>query len=194
MHSLTQISGDYLSADDIAAHRGIPLSQFLDEYPHPDTQLIRCQASNRGDDRRCFVTVQLSTLDFYDITGVDWSATNIPPTFPSSSGAFQSLNNLHLKFPSHASQDRNSSHQDGLTITISAREISFSTGTDSVSLGNGFTVSISMQTDQAASIWKAVPSEPAPGRKGISTLVHRFARLIRFGPPRAADNKLHRSR
>ncbi|KAL4261329.1 hypothetical protein AB1N83_007307 [Pleurotus pulmonarius] len=100
----------------------------------------------------------------------------------------------------------------GLTITISAREISFSTGTDSVSLGNGFTVStpinggniggrnninnncFSMQTDQAASIWKAVPSEPAPGRKGISTLVHRFARLIRFGPPRAADNKLHRSR
>ncbi len=75
----------------------------------------------------------------------------MPPTLLSPSGVFRSLNNLHLKFPSPASQDPNhssssQSHLDDLTITISAREISFSTGTDSVSLGNGFTLNSEHRT------------------------------------------------
>lgn len=130
----------------------LSLSQFLDEFPQPETKpLIRHRPSNRGHDRPCYLTLHLSTtlrLSFSSIVRVDWSATNVPPTFPSHSGAFRSLNNLHLKFPAPASQDRNydsssQRHQDDLTITISPREISFSssTSTNSASLGNGFTLS-----------------------------------------------------
>ncbi|KAF4588365.1 hypothetical protein EYR38_010333 [Pleurotus pulmonarius] len=151
MSALSPLRDDRWTAKKNAARRRIPYSQFVDEYPQPDKQVIRRRGSNRGDDRPCFLTLHLSTLDFFAITGVDWSATTIPPTFPSSSGAFQSLNNLHLKFPSKAPQDRNHgsssrSHLDDLTISISAREISFSTGTNSVSLGNGFTMSSEHRT------------------------------------------------
>ncbi|KAF7416447.1 hypothetical protein PC9H_002713 [Pleurotus ostreatus] len=108
-------------AENNATRHQTPLSQFIDKYPEPETQ-----------HRPCYLTLSIClTLDF--ISSVDWSATTIPPTF-SPSGAFQSLNNLHLKFPSHSSQ------QDDLTITISAHEISFLDGANSVSAGNSFSI------------------------------------------------------
>ncbi|KAG9225293.1 hypothetical protein CCMSSC00406_0009849 [Pleurotus cornucopiae] len=128
MDALSSISGNYFSAKN-AVRRGIPYSQFKDEYPEPETQLIR----HRGHHRPCYLTLSISaSLSF--IERVDWSATTIPPTVPSPCGSFQSLNNLHLKFPSHSSQ------QDDLTITISAREISFLDGANSVSAGNSFSI------------------------------------------------------
>ncbi|KAF4565305.1 hypothetical protein EYR36_001875 [Pleurotus pulmonarius] len=151
MRALSPLHDDHFFGEVNAARRGIPHSQFIDEYVQPDTQLIPHRASNRGEHRACFLTLHLSIKDVFRITRVDWSATTIPPTFPSPSSTFRSLNNLHLKFPSHAPHDRNHdstsrSHQEDLTITISAREISFSTSTDSVSLGNGFTVSSEHRT------------------------------------------------
>ncbi|KDQ22965.1 hypothetical protein PLEOSDRAFT_1110053 [Pleurotus ostreatus PC15] len=129
MDALFSIHGDHWSAEKNAVRRGIPFSQFQDEYPEPETQLIR----HRGHDRPCYLTLSIS-LSLSCIERVDWSATTIPPTVPSPCGSFQSLNNLHLKFPSHSSQ------QDDLTITISAREISFLDGANSVSAGNSFSV------------------------------------------------------
>ncbi|KAF7416436.1 hypothetical protein PC9H_002702 [Pleurotus ostreatus] len=52
----------------------------------------------------------------------------------SSPSLIGSLNNLHLKFPSHSSQ------QGDLTISIYAREISFLDGTNSVSAGKPFSI------------------------------------------------------
>ncbi|KAJ8689366.1 hypothetical protein PTI98_013391 [Pleurotus ostreatus] len=121
IEALFLITGDYSSAENNATRHQTPLSQFIDKYPEPETQ-----------HRPCYLTLSIClTLDF--ISSVDWSATTIPPTF-SPSGAFQSLNNLHLKFPSHSSQ------QDDLTITISAHEISFLDGANSVSAGNSFSI------------------------------------------------------
>lgn len=128
-------------AHDNAVKRSIPFSRFEDECPQPEMQLIRHRASNRGDDRPCFVTLHLSTNSFLRILRVDWSATTTPTTFPSPSGAFRSLNNVHLKFPFATSQDRDHNSQEDLTITISAGEISFSTGTCSISPGKGSTLS-----------------------------------------------------
>ncbi|KAF9492505.1 hypothetical protein BDN71DRAFT_1198904 [Pleurotus eryngii] len=150
MRALVPIRDDLDVAKRNAARRGIPLSQFEDEYPQPEMLLVRHRASNTDNDRPCYLTLLVSADSFY-IRRVDWSATTIPPTFPLRSDAFRSLNSLHLKFPSPASQDCNpnsssQSHQDNLTITISAREISFSTGTDTVSLGNGFTLSSEHRT------------------------------------------------
>ncbi|KAJ8689355.1 hypothetical protein PTI98_013380 [Pleurotus ostreatus] len=128
MRALDTISRDHWSARHNAARRGIPWSQFKDELPQPETQLIR----HRGHDRPCYLTLSIS-LSHSFISIVDWGATTIPPTL-SPSGAFQSLNNLHLKFPSHSSQ------QGDLTISIYAREISFLDGTNSVSAGKPFSI------------------------------------------------------
>ncbi|KAF9492543.1 hypothetical protein BDN71DRAFT_1451481 [Pleurotus eryngii] len=149
--ALLLITGNINAAEINAAERCVPYSQFFDDLPQPETQLIRHRTSNRGDDRPCYLTLDISLDDLCHILRLDWSATTIPLTFPSHSSTFWSLNNLHLKFPSPASQDRNSnsssqSQQDDLTITISAREISFTTGTDSVSLGSGFTLSSDHRT------------------------------------------------
>ncbi|KAF9490190.1 hypothetical protein BDN71DRAFT_1454570, partial [Pleurotus eryngii] len=140
--ALLLITGNINAAEINAAERCVPYSK---------TQLIRHRTSNRGDDRPCYLTLDISLDDLCHILRLDWSATTIPLTFPSHSSTFWSLNNLHLKFPSPASQDRNSnsssqSQQDDLTITISAREISFTTGTDSVSLGSSFTLSSDHRT------------------------------------------------
>ncbi|KDQ22968.1 hypothetical protein PLEOSDRAFT_1110057 [Pleurotus ostreatus PC15] len=147
------IADDFDSARK-AVRRSLPVSQFLDEWSQPETILIHHPASNRGHGRPCYLTLHISAsfvLSFPSINRVDWSATNIPPTLPSCSSAFRSLNNIHLKVPSPVLQDRNCnssspSHQDDPTITISAREISFSTGANSVSLGNGFTMSSEHRT------------------------------------------------
>ncbi|KAJ8689370.1 hypothetical protein PTI98_013395 [Pleurotus ostreatus] len=138
LRALLPIHDDHRSAEKNALRRGIPESQFIDEYPEPETQLI----SHRGHHRPCCLSLSIS-LVFGSIICVDWSATTIPPTFPSPSGAFQSLNNLRVIFPSH---DRNSSPQDDLTITISAGEMSFSTGTNPISLANGLTLSSAHRT------------------------------------------------
>ncbi|KAF9490077.1 hypothetical protein BDN71DRAFT_232149 [Pleurotus eryngii] len=145
MRALDPIRDDLFTTERNAGQRGIPFLQFVDDLPQPETQLIRHRCSNRGDDRPCYLTLHITT-SIDAISNVDWSATTIPPTFPSHSSAFRSLNDLHLKFPSPASQDCNpnsssQSHQDDLTITISAGEISFSTGANPVSLGNRFTLS-----------------------------------------------------
>ncbi|KAG9225294.1 hypothetical protein CCMSSC00406_0009850 [Pleurotus cornucopiae] len=137
LRALLPIHDDHRSEKN-ALRRGIPESQFIDEYPEPETQLI----SHRGHHRPCCLSLSIS-LVFGSIICVDWSATTIPPTFPSPSGAFQSLNNLRVIFPSH---DRNSSPQDDLTITISAGEMSFSTGTNPISLANGLTLSSAHRT------------------------------------------------
>ncbi|KAF9487652.1 hypothetical protein BDN71DRAFT_603342 [Pleurotus eryngii] len=145
MRTLDPITDDLLTAEINAATRCLPYSQFVDDLPQPETQLIHHRRSDRGDDRPCYLTLDIS-ISFSSILCVDWSATTIPPTFPLHSDAFRSLNSLHLKFPSPASHDRNcnspsQSHQDDLTITISPGEISFSTGANPVSLGNRFTLS-----------------------------------------------------
>ncbi|KAF9492540.1 hypothetical protein BDN71DRAFT_1451470 [Pleurotus eryngii] len=151
MRDLLPIANDLLTAHKNALLRSLPYSQFVDDLPQLETQLIRHRGSNRGDDRPCYLTLHISFGDFFYILCANWSATTIPSTFSSHSTTFRSLNNLHLKFPSHASQHRNpnsssQSNQDDLTITISAREISFTTGTDSASLGSGFTLSSEHRT------------------------------------------------
>ncbi|KAJ8689363.1 hypothetical protein PTI98_013388 [Pleurotus ostreatus] len=129
MRALDTISRDHWSAQKNAVRRRIPYSQFKDEYPEPETQLIR----HRGHDRPCYLTLSIS-VSLSSIERVDWSATTIPPTVPSPCGSFQSLNNLHLKFPSHSSQ------QDDLTISISPCEFPFLDGANSVSAGNSFSI------------------------------------------------------
>ncbi|KAF9491244.1 hypothetical protein BDN71DRAFT_1453109 [Pleurotus eryngii] len=141
----------YNVPENNAAARCLPYSQFIDDLPQPETQLIRHRGSNRGDDRPCYLTLHISLGDFFQILCVDWSYINNSPAFPLRSDAFRSLNSLHLKFPSPASQDCNPNsssqfHQDDLTITISPREISFSTGTNTVPLGNRFTLSSEHRT------------------------------------------------
>ncbi|KAF9490196.1 hypothetical protein BDN71DRAFT_208784 [Pleurotus eryngii] len=150
MRALDPIRDDLFTARRNALRRGLPYSQFVDDLPQPETQLIRHRRSNQGNDRPCYLTLLLSTT-ILTIANVDWSATTIPPTFPLRSDVFRSLNSLHLKFPSPASHDRNcnspsQSHQDDIIITISAGEISFSTGANPVSLGNRFALSSEHRT------------------------------------------------
>ncbi|KAF9489468.1 hypothetical protein BDN71DRAFT_1456073 [Pleurotus eryngii] len=149
--ALVPIADNLNAAENNAAARCLPYSQFIDDLPQPETQLICHRGSNRGNDRPCYLTLHISLGDFFQILRVDWSYINNSPACPLRSDAFRSLNSLHLKFPSPASQDCNPNsssqfHQDNLTITISAREISFSTGTNTVSLGNGFTLSSEHRT------------------------------------------------
>ncbi|KAF9490073.1 hypothetical protein BDN71DRAFT_1455034, partial [Pleurotus eryngii] len=149
--ALVPIADNLNAAENNAAARCLPYSQFIDDLPQPETQLIRHRGSNRGNDRPCYLTLHISLGDFFQILRVDWSYINNSPACPLRSDAFRSLNSLHLKFPSPASQDCNPNsssqfHQDDLTITISPREISFSTGTNTVSLGNGFTLSSEHRT------------------------------------------------
>lgn len=133
-------------AHDNAVKRSIPRSQFIDEYPQPDTQLIQHRASNRGDDRPCFLTLHLSIWDARTIFRVDWSATTIPPTFPSCSSPFRSLNNIHFNFPSSTphdcpSHDRPSQNSaDPSTFTVEATGIRGLTATNSVAQGNSITI------------------------------------------------------
>ncbi len=143
-----------------ALNRGLSCSQFEEEYPEPETKLIRHQSSTRGQIRPCYLMLHLHVASAFDIesksftprkirsfiTTFDWSATSVPPpAFLSRSDSFRSLNNLHLRFPSPRSQDHNHCpsapcRQGDLTITISAHEISFLDGTNSVSSGNSFSI------------------------------------------------------
>lgn len=78
------------------------------------------------------------TDDSPRVTVATWSAINDPRAFLPPSNSFSSLNRMHLKFPLPTLQDRddNSSlsgdqDQKELSITVSEREISFSSGTNS---------------------------------------------------------------
>ncbi|KAF9490094.1 hypothetical protein BDN71DRAFT_1511575 [Pleurotus eryngii] len=148
MRALVPVTDDLNAAKKNAARRGIPFSQFKDEY-QPETQFIRHQASDRGDDRPCYLTLDISIYahTYLFIRHVDWSATNSPPISPSHSNAFQSLNNIHLNFPLSAQDDRrnnNPSSQNStepLSFTVEASGIHGLTGTNSVARGNSITIS-----------------------------------------------------
>ncbi|KAF4565308.1 hypothetical protein EYR36_001878 [Pleurotus pulmonarius] len=130
-------------AHDNAARRGVPRSQFIDtdERPQLETQLIPHRAADPGHDPPSYVMlhVTLNMFKLFPLDSVSWSAINSSPAFPLCSDIFRSLSNLLLKFRQPASHDRydNSSsqaHQGDLTITNSARDISFMDATNSVSV------------------------------------------------------------
>ncbi|KAF4565304.1 hypothetical protein EYR36_001874 [Pleurotus pulmonarius] len=155
IRALPPLHEDYISARRKAAQRRIPYAQFIDEYPQPETVLIRHRDSNRGHDRPCYLpcTLRLRGSAFFiliptEIDGVtvDWGAINNFPTRPLSSDAFHSLSSLHLNFPSsthHAcpNHDRPSQNDtDALRFTVEATGIHGLTATNSVAQGNSITI------------------------------------------------------
>ncbi|KAF9488867.1 hypothetical protein BDN71DRAFT_1512667 [Pleurotus eryngii] len=145
---LDPVSDDYLTAQENTIRCGVPLSQFLDEYPEPEAQLIRHRASNQGDDRLCYLTLDFSiyTRRCAFIRRIYQSATNSPPISPLHSNAFQSLNNIHLNFLLSTQDDcrnNNPSSQNSLgtlSFTVEASSIHSLTGTNSVACGNSITI------------------------------------------------------
>ncbi|KAF4565309.1 hypothetical protein EYR36_001879 [Pleurotus pulmonarius] len=154
IRALSPIHDDYYSAMKNAVRRQIPHSQFIDEYPQPETVLIRHRDSNRGHDHPCYLpcTLRLQGLTFIlfattiDGVTVDWGAINNFPTRPLSSDAFHSLSSLHLNFPSSAQHDRPShdrpsqNNTDPLSFTLEATGIHGLTATNSVAQGNSITI------------------------------------------------------
>ncbi|KAF9486884.1 hypothetical protein BDN71DRAFT_1514518 [Pleurotus eryngii] len=146
MHALVPICDDLDAAQKNALRRRVPLSQFQDECSQPKTKLIRHRKSNRRHDRPCCLTLDI-TIFARVRSFILRSATNSPPISPSHSNAFQSLNNIHLNFPSSAQDDRhnnNPSSQNSpgtLSFTVQASGIHGLTGTNSVACGNSITIS-----------------------------------------------------
>ncbi|KAF9488871.1 hypothetical protein BDN71DRAFT_405683 [Pleurotus eryngii] len=148
MGALVPIHDNLNAAERNAARHSIPLSQFKDECPQPKTQFIRHRASDRGNDRLCYLTLDFSISAHarFFIRRVDWSAMNSPTISPSHSNAFRTLNNIHLNFPSSAWDDRhnnNPSSQNStepLSFTVEATGIHSLTGTNSVAHGNSITI------------------------------------------------------
>ncbi|KAF4588360.1 hypothetical protein EYR38_010328 [Pleurotus pulmonarius] len=183
MRALVPIHNNLLTAEEDAAQRCVPYSQFIDECSQPETQLIHHRGANRGDDRPCYVTLQITISDASSISGVGWTATNIPPAIPSRPSTFRSLSTLHLKFPSRQSQERtddsaSSSHHEDLTITISAREITFIDGTNSTSAGNSFsvnsvhrTVNINYINNTGDAFLAPISSSNVGGQNNVNTIV-----------------------
>ncbi|KAF9490069.1 hypothetical protein BDN71DRAFT_1498728, partial [Pleurotus eryngii] len=128
-----------------AAARCVPYSQFVDDLPQPETQLIHHRGSNRGDDRPCYLTLHISATAF-TISNSDWSATTIPPTFPLCSDAFRSLNSLNLNFPSSTQHDYHNHDRppqnstEPLNFTVEATGIHGLTASNPVLQGNSITI------------------------------------------------------
>ncbi|KAF9491679.1 hypothetical protein BDN71DRAFT_1294946 [Pleurotus eryngii] len=150
-------ASDYRHAEINAIQRCLSESQFFDEYPGPETQVIsirhQAHASNpRHLAHRCHLTLQLAISsetpeDPLIISQVHWSATDSPLAFPSPFNPFQYLSNLHLGFPLPVPRDRNRNSwsldcqgQGSLTVTISDREVTFSESVNCVPTTNGFTI------------------------------------------------------
>ncbi|KAF9490232.1 hypothetical protein BDN71DRAFT_210936 [Pleurotus eryngii] len=134
---------DYLwTAGRNAAARCLPYSQFVDDLPQPETQLIHHRRSNRGDDRPCYLTLHISFSEFC-ILHVE---INNSPACPLRSDAFRTLNNIHLNFPpstqhdcpNHDCPSQNST--EPLSFTAEATGIYGLTATNSVAQGNSITI------------------------------------------------------
>ncbi|KAF9490203.1 hypothetical protein BDN71DRAFT_1511466 [Pleurotus eryngii] len=133
---------DYLWTGRNAAARCLPYSQFVDDLPQPETQLIHHRCSNRGDDRPWYLTLHISFSEF-SILHVE---INNFPACPLRSDAFRSLNNIHLNFPSstqynyhnHDFPPQNST--EPLSFTVEATGIHGLTATNSVAQGNSITI------------------------------------------------------
>lgn len=146
------------TAEINAIQRCLSESQFFDEYPGPETQVIsirhQAHASNPHNlARRCHLTLQLAISsktpeDPLIISEVHWSATDSPLAFPSPFNPFQHLSNVHFGFPLPVSRDRNCSSwsldrqgQGSLAVTISDGEVTFSESVNCVPTTNRLTIS-----------------------------------------------------
>ncbi|KAF7416445.1 hypothetical protein PC9H_002711 [Pleurotus ostreatus] len=143
MRAVVPIIDKHGSAEMNAARRGIPYSQFIDEY-QPETQLVRHRGPNRRHDRPCYLTLHLSITSFC-VSVIDCGST-VPANFPSWSSPFHSLNNIHFNFPSSAPHDcpdhDRTFHNDtdSLSFTVEATGIHGLTATNSVAQGNSITI------------------------------------------------------
>ncbi|KAF9488459.1 hypothetical protein BDN71DRAFT_458094 [Pleurotus eryngii] len=146
MHALLPIRDDLDAAYKNALRRSLPYSQFVDDLPQSERQLIRHRGSSRGDDRPCYLTLHISfRLFLYDLH-IDWSEIDYSPASPLRSDAFRSLNNIHLNFPSPTQYDyHNHDHPpqnstEPLSFTVEATGIHGLTATNSVAQGNSITI------------------------------------------------------
>ncbi|KAJ8701130.1 hypothetical protein PTI98_004087 [Pleurotus ostreatus] len=138
--TLTPLASNCLNAQRVAIQRRLPKSQFEDEYPEPEAQLIRQrQQTSTQHNRPCYLILHLavSFAAFNDTIGVDvatWSAINDPLAFIPPSNIFSSLKHFHVKIPLPTPPNYNyNSSLSGerlpkeLALAISERGISFST-------------------------------------------------------------------
>ncbi|KAF9487650.1 hypothetical protein BDN71DRAFT_1513752 [Pleurotus eryngii] len=146
MRALDSIADDLLTAERNAAACCLPYSQFVDDLPQPETQLIRHRRSNWGDDRPCSLALHISLGKFFSIFRVSWSKINYSPASPLRSDTFRSLNNIHFNFPSSTQHDYHNHDRppqnstEPLSFTVEATGIHGLTATNSVAQGNLITI------------------------------------------------------